>query len=323
MFRFGVMGAGNIAGKFIDAVRRVPGCAVAAIASRELSRAEEFARRHGVGAAYGSYEEMLLGERPDAVYIAARTHAHAELTRLCILHGVPVLCEKAMFTGRAQAQEILQLARDRGVFCMEAMWSRFLPAVREMKRRLDTGEIGKPLYAELAIGWQAPSGEGNRFFDPAQGGGAAYDLTVYGYELADFFLGTPGDDLQASVIWGESGVDVTETVSLCFPDRRPACMASLSSSIVAGLDERAVICGEKGCLVMPKPHMAEGFTLLCSDGSREEWRDEETVNGFTYEVEEVVRCVRAGLVESPVVPHDLTIRCASMFDVINATKERK
>jgi len=317
------MGAGSIAVKFVDAARRVPGCGVTAIASRDEARAADFARRQGIPAAWGSYEAMLEAEKPDAVYIATRTHTHAALARLCIEHGVPVLCEKAMFTNAAEAREILALAREKGVFCMEAMWSRFLPAVQEMKRRLDAGEIGQPLYAEFAIGWQAPDGPGNRFFDPAEGGGAAYDLTVYGYALADYFLGPPDGEMQADVLWGGLGVDVTENVTLRWTKRQPACMAALSASIVARLDERAVICGTEGTLTMPKPHMAEGFTLCRRDGTQEHWRDEKTVNGFVYEIEEVMRCVRAGKPESAVVPHDLTIRCGEMFDLINAAKPPK
>ena len=320
MFRFGVMGAGSIAGKFVDAVRRVPGAEVSAIASRDGQRAADFARRNGVARSYGSYEAMLAAGGVDAVYIATHTHAHGALTRLCIAHGVPVLCEKAMFTSQREAREVLGLAREKGVFCMEAMWSRFLPAVREMKRRLDAGEIGEPLYAEFAVGWQAPGGPDSRFFDPAKGGGAAYDLTVYGYELADLFLGEPDGEMAASVLWGRTGVDETESVALRWTRRDPACMATLSASIVAPLEERAVICGARGRLYMPRPHMAEGFTVIRADGSREEWRDTQTVNGFVYEVEEVMRCVRAGLPESPVVPHDLTVRCAGMFDLINSTK---
>lgn len=320
-FRWGILGAGNIAGKFADAVCRTEDGITVAIASRDQKRAEDFAARHGIPAAYGSYEAMLAAEKPDAVYIATRTDSHAALTRLCIARGIPVLCEKAMFTSAAGALETLNFAREKGVFCMEAMWSRLLPAVQEMKRRLDAGEIGDPLYAELAIGWQAPSHPGNRFFDPAQGGGAAYDLTVYGYELADYFFGPPDDVTPVQVIWGESGVDETETVTLRWSSRPVPMLAVLSASIVTNLDERAVIHGTKGVLRMPKPHMAEGFTLTRFDGTEDAWQDEETVNGFVYEAEEVMRCVRAGLTESPAVPHDLTIRCGAIFDAINGTKE--
>lgn len=321
MFRFGIMGAGSIAEKFTDAVRRIPGAEVTAVASRDAQRAAAFAGRQGIPGSFGSYEAMLMAGGVDAVYIATHTHTHAELTRLCIRHGVPVLCEKAMFTNRQEAQDVLAYARQQGVFCMEAMWSRFLPAVREMKRQLEAGVIGEALYAEFAVGWRAPQERDNRFFDPAKGGGAAYDLTVYGYELADFFLGEPDAAMDACVQWAETGVDETETVSLRWSGRKPACMATLSGSIVTALEERAVICGTQGRLMMPRPHMAEGFALVRPDGSREEWRDTQTVNGFVYEAEEVMRCVRAGLLESPVVPHELTVRCAGMFDVINATKK--
>ena len=319
-FRFGVMGAGSIAGKFVDAVRRVPGCEVTAIASRDAARASAFAQKHGIPSAYAGYETMLQEERLDAVYIAARTNAHAELTRLCIAHSVPVLCEKAMFTSSSEAREILTMAREKGIFCMEAMWSRFLPAVQEMKKRLDAGEIGKPLYAELVLGWKAPRHPGNRYFDPAEGGGAAYDLLVYCYELADFFLGAPDAEMTATVGWDENGADITDVVTLTWSGQQPTCCGKLSASLVDSWKERAVIVGTRGRLMMPKPHMAEGFTLRRGLFHRDAWRDSQTVNGFVYEVAEVVRCVREGLPESPVVPHALTIRCAEMFDMINARK---
>ncbi|MBQ8556687.1 MAG: Gfo/Idh/MocA family oxidoreductase [Clostridia bacterium] len=316
-FRWVILGAGSIAGKFADAVRRAEDCEVVAVASRSLSRAEAFARAQGIPAAYDDYARMLQEVRPDAAYIATTTNAHAELTRLCIGSGVAVLCEKAMFMSSAEAQEVLSLARARGVFCMEAMWSRLLPAVREMKRQLDADVIGEVKYAEFAIGWQAPTQPGNRFFDPALGGGAAYDLMVYGYELADFFLGQPQEHMEAAVRWSDSGVDETETVTLHWPQ----CMGTLSASITVNLDERAVLFGTKGVLRMSKPHMAEGFTCTLNDGTITRWQDSATQNGFIYEVDEVMRCVRAGMLESPAVPHDLTIRCAKMFDRIMAVRE--
>ncbi|MGN0970773.1 MAG: Gfo/Idh/MocA family protein [Aristaeellaceae bacterium] len=315
-FRWVILGAGGIAGKFAAAVPDVAGCEIAAVASRSAERAAAFAQRYGIPVSYGDYAQMLREVRPDAAYVATTTNAHAPLTRLCIEHGVPVLCEKAMFMSSAEAEEVLSLARSRGVFAMEAMWSRFLPAVREMKRQLDAGVIGKPHFAEFAIGWHTPTHPGNRFFDPAQGGGAAYDLMVYGYELADYFLGAPDGHGQPIVTWGPSGVDETEAVILTWP----GCMAVLSASITTNLDERAVISGPGGTLRMAKPHGGKRFTCVTADGTVTEYTDTDTVKGFAHEVAEVVRCVQAGLVESPVVPHELTIRCARLFDAIMATK---
>ena len=315
-FRFVILGAGAIAAKFADAVRRVEGAEVIGAGSRSAERGAAFAVKHGIPHS-GSYEEMLA-LRPDAAYIAATTEAHVQLTRLCIEHGVPVLCEKAMFTSSAEAEEVFALARTKGVFCMEAMWSRLLPTCIEMKRVLDSGVIGKVKYAEFAIGWKAPDGPGSRFYEPSLGGGAAYDLLVYCYELAEFYLGVPEKVENVSVCRASTGVDETETVTLRFP----GCLCTLSASIAVNLQERAVLHGDKGVLTMPKPHCGGEFTLALCDGTVRTWRDEVTENGFVYEVQEIMRCVRAGLPESPAVPHSLTLRCAKVFDMINARENR-
>jgi len=314
-FRFVILGAGQIASKFADAVRRIEGAEVIGVGSRSMERGAEFAKTNGIPHA-GSYEEMLA-LRPDAAYIASTTEAHAALTRLCIEHGVPVLCEKAMFTNAAEAEEVFALAKAKGVFAMEAMWSRFLPTNIEMKRVLDEGVIGEVKYAEFAIGWQAPNGPRSRFYQKELGGGAAYDLLVYCYELADLYLGVPEKVENVSVRWTDTGVDETETVTL----RYPGCLCTLSASLAVNLPERAILHGTKGTLYMPKPHFSGEYTLTLNDGTVQTWRDEVTENGFVYEAQEVMRCVRAGLLESPVVPHELTLRCARIFDIINAKGE--
>lgn len=311
-FRFVILGAGQIAAKFADAVRRIEGAEVIGVGSRSMARGADFATANNIPHS-GSYEEMLA-LRPDAAYIAATTEAHTALTRLCIEHGVPVLCEKAMFTNAAEAEEVFTLAKEKGIFCMEAMWSRFLPTNIEMKRVLDSGVIGEVKYAEFAIGWQAPNGPRSRFYQKELGGGAAYDLLVYCYELADFYLGKPEKVENVSVRWTDTGVDETETVTL----RYPGCLCTLSASLAVNLPERAILHGTKGTLYMPKPHFSGEYTLTLNDGTVQTWRDEVTENGFVYEAQEVMRCVRAGLLESPTVPHELTLRCARIFDIINA-----
>ena len=310
-FRWVILGAGNIAGKFADAVRRSDDGAVIGVGSRSEERGRAFAERHGIPFS-GTYEEALA-LRPDAAYIAATTDAHATLTRLCISHGVPVLCEKAMFTSSTEAQEVFALAESKGVFTMEAMWSRLMPAHRKMKLLLEEGAIGEVCFAEASIGWKAPDGPGSRFFEPSLGGGAAYDLLVYCYELMEYYLGIPEAVEGVSVRYADTGVDEAETVTL----RYPGALASLSAGIRVNLDERLTLFGTKGRLIMPRPHFAEGFTLMLNDGTTREWRDEITANGFVYEADEATRCIRAGLLESPAVPHDLTLRCARLFDRIN------
>ena len=313
-FRWVILGAGSIAGKFADAVQRIDGAEVIGVGSRSAERGAAFAQKHDIPHA-GSYADMLA-LRPDAAYIAATTEAHADLTRLCIGAGIPVLCEKAMFTNAKEAEAVFALAKEKSVFCMEAMWSRFLPSIVEMKRQLDAGAIGQVKHFDIAIGWAAYSGPGSRFYLKELGGGAAYDLLVYCYELAEYFLGAPEKIEHVAVQWASTGVDETEVITL----RYPWGLANLTASIGVRLDERTVIMGEQGQLRMLKPHYGSEFVLRRPDGTEEAWRDEQTENGFVYETMEVMRCVREGLLESPTVPHELTIRCARLFDLLNASK---
>ena len=313
-FRWVILGAGAIANKFADAIRRIDGAEVIGVGSRSVERGQAFAEKNDIPF-FGSYEDALT-LKPDAAYIAATTEAHADLTRLCISRGIPVLCEKAMFTNSAEAEEIFALAKAKGVFAMEAMWSRFLPSIVEMKRQFDAGAIGQIKHFEIAIGWEAYSGPGSRFYEPSLGGGASYDLLVYCYELAEFFLGVPDKVESVAVHWASTGVDETETVLL----RYPWGLATLTASIGVRLDERTVLMGNQGQLRMLRPHFGSDFVLRHPDGTEETWQDEKTDNGFVYEAQEVMRCVQEGLLESPTVPHDLTIRCAKVFDLLNASK---
>lgn len=318
-FRFAIMGAGKIAVKFCDAVERLEDCEVTAVASKSAERAERFASANGVKAHYDSYERMLTEEKPDCVYIAVTPDAHYELCMLCLKYKVPVLCEKAMFLNSAQAEEVFRKAREEGVFIMEAMWSRFLPTVKKVREWLDGGRIGRPSFMEISLGFLAPQDPSNRYLNAALGGGAAYDVTVYVYEIADFYMHKKPEEIQVSAVWGPTGVDLTDHVTLKYGDT----LVSLTASFAAALEQRTVIYGDQGKIVMNCPHHGDEASVYAPDGSVKEcFRDEETQNGFVYEIREVMDCVRAGKTESEVVPHGLTIACARLFDRIMATREK-
>lgn len=317
-FRFAILGAGNIAGKFCDAVSRIPGCEVAAVASKSMTRAKNFAEKNGIPVAYDRYQDMLLTEKPDCVYIAVLPSDHCRLSLLCIRHGIPVLCEKAMFMKREEAELVFAESRRCGVFAMEAMWSYFLPALNQVKKWLEGGKIGKISLLDLCIGFLAPGDPGNRFFCKPLGGGAAYDITVYAYEIARFLLPEP-PKTSVSVVRGKTGVTVTEHVVLHYEDM----LATLTTSLVAGMEDRLVIYGSQGRILLPNPHYGSEAFLYGSDGQlMEHFIDGKTVNGFTYEILEAMACIQAGKIESPVVPHRITTECAALFDQIAAADEK-
>lgn len=317
-FRFAILGAAKIADKFCDAVSRIPGCRVVAVASKSMERAEQFAKKNGLSAFYDSYERMLTEEKPDAAYIAVTPNDHARLTQLCIAHHVPVLCEKAMFLNSAEARETFDAAKKEEVFVMEALWSRFLPAVNRAKEWLDAGRIGEPATLECAIGFRAPDGAENRYWNPRLGGGAARDITVYAYEITSYLVGQPARDLAVFADRSGSGVDATDHVFARFG----GVMASLTTTFAARMDQRMILSGSRGRIVIPSPHTAMECMLYDETGAEaEHFRDTETENGFVYEIREVMDCVRKGCLQSRVNPWEDTIACAEVFDRIDQRLE--
>ena len=316
-FNFAIMGAGDISRKFCDAARRIENVAVTAVSSKSLDRAKAFADRENIPAAYGSYREMLENERIDCVYIGADTGSHFDLTMLCLEHKVPVLCEKAMFTNLKDAETAVAYAKKQGVFIMEAMWSYFLPAVKKAKEWADSGRIGKILFSDAVIGFKAPTHDGNRYFNTKLGGGVAYDLTVYTYDLTTLMLGHDYLDCEVSSLWHESGVDTLNHAVLRYENT----LASMTTSIINPLEERLILYGEEGKIVVPSSHFASNAYLYDKTGTLiEHFKDEVTENGFYYEVKEAVDCVRAGKLESDVVPMSVTLDSVKFYEKIYATK---
>ncbi len=310
-FRFGIMGAGGIARRFCGVVKGMEEVTVCAAASKSMERAEKLTAAFCPDAeAYDSYERMLEEAKPDAVYIATTPDSHYALTELCLKTGVPVLCEKAMFVTGKEAADAFRLAGEKGVFAMEALWSRFLPANKKAKEWLDTGKIGRPVHMEIRLGFPAPRDPGMRYFSPSLCGGASTDITCYTYELARFYIEKEILSEEVFAIRSESGVDSSDLVVLSYGDMT----ATVASSFDSAYDNAAVIYGTEGKIVVPDPHCAKEAYLTSVRGN-ERFRDEGP-DGFTYEILETVRCVRAGLTESPVVPHALTADCAALFDRI-------
>ncbi|MBO4297671.1 MAG: Gfo/Idh/MocA family oxidoreductase [Clostridia bacterium] len=312
-FRFAIMGAGKIARKFCDAVALTEGARVCAVASKSMERARTLCDEKAVPAAYDSYEGMLEAEKPDCVYIAATCDAHFELSMLCAEHGVPVLCEKAMFMSAREADIFFGRAKERGVFAMEALWSRFLPAVNQARSWVKEGQIGEVACAEMNIGFAAPPSPDNRYFNPALGGGASYDLTVYGLQLLTWVLERPIVRAQVEAVAADTGVDATALALLSLG----GLPAVVKSSLKAALDDRLVVYGAAGRIVVPHAHYGSEAFLLAPDGTeRAHFADRVTRNGFVYEIEEVMRCIRVGALESAVVPQADTRACAAVYDQI-------
>lgn len=309
-FQFGILGAGSIAHKFCDAVGKVDGACVAAVASKEQKRAWRFAKRHQIEDFYDNYEQLLAREDLDAIYIATTHNFHYENIMRCLEHDKPVLCEKSMVPTAAQAQEIFGLAREKNLFVMEAMWSRFLPHINQARQWIKEGRIGSLETAGCTIGFSASRDPSHRINDPALGGGAAYDIGVYAIELMTYLIDEPILEVHSMLARSETGVDKTDHITLRFP----SCIASLQATTAATVREELCIYGSEGFIRIPRAHCSHSCTLYNKRGIPVKRFHKNYGNGFVFEVRDTMRCIRAGKFESETVPHSATLQCAEVFD---------
>lgn len=307
--RMGIMGAGGIAAKMADAVKLVPDLEVTAVSSKDMERAKAFAKKHGIAEAYGSYKEMLEQGKIDLVYIATTHNFHYDNCKLALSYQKHVLCEKCFVLHYDQAKELTDLARNQGLFLMEAMWSRFLPAPRQAKKWIEEGRIGKPVTGSFHVGFCGEYNPSSRIFNPELAGGALYDVGVYAIEMATYYLGKI-EQANCITTYTPTGVDGTDCIYLRF---QSGAMAGLQASVVSHLNNHAYISGETGYIELPDSCNTAKFVTLF-DGEKKITLELPYDNGFEYQLMEVCRCIGEGKVESEVMPHKDTLECAQLFD---------
>jgi predicted dehydrogenase len=313
--RWGILGTGKIAKALASALKELPDAELAAVASRNIDSATSFAEEYGAARAHGSYQALADDPDVDVIYIATPHPMHQENALMCLRAGKALLVEKAFTVNRREAEEIVALAREKKLFVMEAMWSRFQPAIVEAKRLIEAGEIGVIANIQADLGFMADVGPDHRLFNPELGGGALLDLGIYPLSVSCFFLGRVAE-VKAMSELGATGVDVqTNFVLRHEQGGLSSCAASLSSRTGATL----TICGSTGFLRLhSRFHNTEEFTIELNDGSRREIHLPRLGNGYAHEVMEVQRCLRAGLLESPVMPLDETLSLMGVMDEIRA-----
>lgn len=319
--RWGILSTGGIAATFTEALLTMPDAEVAAVASRGPESAKRFAERYGIARAYGSWAELAADETIDVVYVATPHSAHRAAAGLCLEAGRAVLCEKAFTLNVREAGELVDLARSRGLFLMEAMWTYCNPLIRHLVRLIrDDGVIGEVRNVSAHFGFPGTYPPSHRLRDPAQGGGALLDLGVYPVSFAHLFLGEP-DEIHAWAHLTPERVDENTTISLGW---RSGAVASLSCSFTTDTGAPAMIAGTAGRVEIPDGFFhADRFTLhrrglaphtvhltdVHPDPDRSTMR---------HEAAETMRCLRADLLESPLVPLDGTLAVMRTLDSIRS-----
>jgi len=297
--RWGVVGPGRIASAVVKDFPQVPGAKLVAVASRSADRAKAFAAEHGASRVHDSYRAIVEDPEVDVLYIATPHPQHRAVTLAALRAGKAVLVEKAFTVTPAATREIVDVARATGVFAMEAMWTRFQPAVVRLRELIAEGAIGEVRAVQGDLGVNAPTDPDDRFYNPAIGGGALFDLSVYPISFAQMVLGTP-DTVTATGLLDGNGVDVEEAVQLGWADGRAA---SLFTSLRCATPGQMRVYGTGGWIdVPPRFHHPDAIVLHRADAEPEEIRTGHVGGGYAHELVEVTECVAAGRGESAVMP---------------------
>jgi predicted dehydrogenase len=315
--RWGVLGTGGIAATFARDLTLTDSGTVVAVGSRSGASADRFAAEHGIGRAHPSYEALVADPEVDVVYVATPHPWHHPNTRLALEAGKPALVEKPFTMNAAEARNLVELARERGLFLMEAMWTRCLPHIRRVNELLAAGALGEIITVSADHGQWFPDDPSFRLFAPELGGGALLDLGIYPVSFASMVLGAPE---RLTVISGPAmtGVDGQTSILFAYGGRAQALVTCTSLArtptvaAIAGTEARIEIDGDF--------YAPSAFSLIRRDGTLLERFDEpHEGRGLRHQADEVARCLAAGELESPLMGLDETVAIMVTMDAVLAS----
>ena len=313
-FKVGIIGTGWIAERMAETLSGMEGVEKFAVASRTTEKAATFAKQWGFCRYYGSYEELANDSDIDLVYIATPHSHHYDNVKMCLLAGRNVLCEKAFTANARQAEEIIALAHERKLFLTEAIWTRYQPFRKTISELIESGIIGK--IHQLSANLCYPNIERPRMYLPELAGGVLIALGVYALNFAAMFFGSDYKIVASSCQLTDTGVDVTNTMTLNWPDGR---MGVLWSSNLVRSDRQGVISGEKGHIIIENINNPQSATVVDNDYNTIKFvKCPPQITGYEYQVYESMECIRKGEIESSFMPHEETIRIMKEMDNLRA-----
>jgi predicted dehydrogenase len=295
------------------AMRHVKNGEIAAVCSRSADRAADFAGQWSVARCYTNYDRMLAAEDIDVVYVATPHSHHEEATVAALEAGKPVLCEKPFALNVPQAARMVATARAQGLFLMDAIWSRYLPAYQSMMDIITSGRIGEPVLVEGDFGFRTQHDSSHRLLARELGGGALLDLGIYPIQLCSLVLGPP-DHVAATGELGSTGVDETVAAVSHHPG---GGVGVVKSSLRANLTCTARISGTEGAVELPAFHHCPTSIVVVDQAGRRDSLDMSfDGDGLQFEIAEVHRCLSDGEKESPTLPLDETMSLMRTLDEI-------
>lgn len=313
MLKWGIIGAGNIANRFAEALALVEGASLYAVACRTMEKAEQFRLVHPSEMAYDSYQALLDDPEVDAVYIAVPHKYHAEWVKKALKAKVAVLCEKPAALTQAEAKEMTDLAAAEGVFFMEAQKSRFVPAYIELKSRIDQGDIGEVLQVRTSLCHVFNEATSTYHFEPVQGG-TLLDMGVYNLSVLEDFMPSPMEVTEVEYVMHPNNIEVYVKATLA----AGGVTGVIETAFDRETETMAVIEGTKGSVRIPDFHRAARYELTVDGQSR--WVDVGyDHDDFYSEIQHAVTCIQENKLESPLMSHEDTLNIAGLVDQLKAS----
>jgi len=313
--RWGILATARIARKFVAGLRSAENAELVAVGSRSRKKADAFADEFDIPRRHGSYEALADDADVDAIYVATPHPMHKDATILCLQAGKAVLCEKPLTVNAADAEQVVAVAREKGVFLMQAMWSRFLPSVQMARRIVESGRLGELRMIMADFGFRTGWDPEGRLLNPDLAGGGLLDVGTYALSLIGYFFGEPTEVVSVAHI-GESGVDEQAAIALKYPGGR---IGSMTTGVRIHTPMEAWLLGTDA-----KVHLHHAWwrgsrlTVLKDQHEQETIEPPMVGNGYNYEADEVARCIAAGKTESDVMPLDETLSLMRTMDKIRA-----
>lgn len=308
---WGIIGLGNIANQFATDLLLIDEANLVAVASRNLVKANDFAKQYNCPKAYDSYEALFADEQVDIVYIATPHDSHAELSIKALENGKHVLCEKPMALSYKDAARMIEASKKYNKFFMEAFWTRFIPSVKEVLQKVDQGIIGDLNYIKADFNFYADEAAGGRLFDKTLGGGALYDIGVYPLFLSYIMLGIPKEIIAKSV-YSKNGIDLQTSMILDYEKGQSILHASINSES----DMKAVIGGTQGHIQLNAPwYVADGYSIV-KDNQEEVFNLPNLGKGYAHEAIECHDCIRNNQVESEFWSHQNSLDLSKIVEEI-------
>jgi len=308
--KWGIIGCGKIAHKFVSDLALIDEAVLTAVASRSYEKADEFAQKHKAKKAYGSYDELFLDPEIDIVYIATPHHLHAELSIKAMENNKHVLCEKPLSINYKEAKLIIETSRRTKRFFMEALWTRFNPSFVEVKKRIDDGEIGEIKYINADFAFRSDFSTDDRTLNINLGGGAILDIGIYPAFLTYALLGIPKEIMAKSIFHKTASSDVQTSMIFHYAEAQ----AILYSSFESQSDMIARISGTKGQIYLnDRWHHANGYKLI-KNGKEQEIELPVLGLGYSHEILECHQCLRENKLESSKWSHQNSLDLISILD---------